>query len=86
MQTKVNEVIFEFRLLRRLPKPELFEKDLHTVDFFNGVFFRARVDRGKRRFSKTMTSNLVDRQKRFENAMIWKISVFKIIWLRVDGA
>ena len=25
------------------------------------------MDRGKRRFSKTMTSNVVDRQKRFEN-------------------
>ena len=26
------------------------------------------MDRGKRRFSKTMTSNVVDRQKRLENA------------------
>ena len=25
------------------------------------------MDRGQRRFSKTMTSNVVDRQKRFEN-------------------
>ena len=39
-----------------------------TVDFFNRVYFWSRVDRGKRRFSNTMTSNVVDRQKRFEDA------------------
>ena len=44
------------------------------------------MDRGKGRFSKSMTSNVVDRQKRFENAVCGrgflrkreeKISVFK---------
>ena len=40
-----------------------------TVDFFNrpGIFW-SRVDRGERSFSKTMTSNVVDKQKRFKNA------------------
>ena len=31
-------------------------------------YFWSHVDRGKRRFSKTMMSNVVDRQKRLENA------------------
>ena len=53
------------------------------------------MDREKRQFSKTMTSNIVNKQKRSENAT-WgrgffrkretKTSVFKNIGIRVDGA
>ena len=58
--------------------------------FFNRIFLEPCEQRGKRRFSKTMTSNVVDRQlKRFENStcergLFQKTSVFKNIRMRVD--
>ena len=58
--------------------------------FFNRIFLEPCEQRGKRRFSKTMTSNVVDRQlERFENStcergLFQKTSVFKNIRMRVD--